>query len=510
MKHVITATIALLGAAGPTVAQFASDTVVACQESPTADCLADIGYASALATENFKNSSGILFAEMGRVEDAWDVIFHSAVMGRRNQQEAEEYADDRVIEYRLIERLAAGDDFQTAIELYGADEAAVQSTTSRLVGASRMGPGFVRETDFGPGQRTLIKRIALETPRSIIPAIKAAYMLTYIGETEAAKAIVADLADEDIPVRFYSEAMLQAIGLERVLRIFESRDDVARYYYEPIFRIDTDTERLEGLMRKFVADVEKLDDPVDRFDRLALLAQFAHRHGLIQFAEDLAKEMKLELETNASKYSETYALLVYADVLARIETGQTELIRDILSSEERRIDDAPTRILRNSLRQTVGETYVRLQDTEAAFRVLAETEVVGRNGLSLWQDSLLFAKSGELRDRLVVALASDIPDEEWNFILADIAAKLFVMHSTDSDKAWAYKTARDLVEKEAKLKEPSLLGSFYNDILTVATRSGDAHLMKRALEQSASRSLESGDPNSIIRAAWQYHNLEEK
>lgn len=501
MRPIAFAMVLVFGAYGPAVSQVDADEIASCQSNPSADCLADIGIALALASEELPRPTGgvNLLAQMGRIDDAYALEVHRKMLQGASEEGAHGVAEQMVSGFREFEALLASDDLEAARALAGKSKLALFMALSWGTGMAHEGRALGQPPKIAPRESARISEIALQLAGETLDPIAAVSILMHIDQDDAAKSILESPRMALARSSNLLPEMVRLIGTDRALEIYASMEKVRPWYYGALVEAEPDADRAASLLEMMISLAEQAEDPRQRFGHIASVASQADRLGYPGVATRLVEGLQQDFQTDPVAFSGERLRLAQALLVIG---AADEDIRPLLEKIESDLPTWEPEIQREAVAKSTARVYVGIHDVEAAVRLLWQTD----EEIWDWYTVLNGAAAHDLRGGLLRAAEESLTERDMNMLRARLAQSLSRSDRAPSEIAWASQTAWKLVEDEAEVHQGSL-GEFYDNILEVAIHTGDTALEETALAQSVRRALESRQYLPVLTAAHQYHLL---
>lgn len=490
----ISCTIALIFAL-PLWADVPEAELAACRAAPSSDCLADIGYAMALASDTLNDQPMVVdyLGQMGRVEDAEALARRMAQFKGLSGKNADQFVGLRVAQYRMIEAFAAGADLATVKA--GPQGFLAQSALMQKVGMMRTGSRLRVERPLEPEVRAILRSALADTGGTRFDRIVAADILLAAGEEAAARALLQNLPVDNSTRSNLSQPMIRLLGPERVWEIYQGMDRISSWWLADLARLSDDPAQARFFLQEMYDRALRQATPRDRAFDLVWVIRTATEIGEKKIAEEAMALQQTEIDPNGP------------EMRALIQSHQhfgtsDEEFRAVLQSAEKRLRAVEDRSTRINALDTLAGAYAEIGDAKRAARLLER----GDADAGLWADIVLLEIDPKTRMTLIKRAERHLRNDGRDQFRARVAADLARTEQTDQDRDWARETVWQLL----KVDPPSGIfeaGYFYDRLLTAALRLGLPDLRDATLQKSAETALERGEPGAVLQAAFQHYQL---
>lgn len=481
--------------AAPVWAEPTAQAIAQCREVPTATCLADIGYAFALRSAALDEYVGVVdyLGQMGRVEQAETLAQRIAGLEGHTGAQAERMVGLRVAPYRMIEAFKSGVDLET-IEA-GPQGFLAKSALMRMAGIVRSGSFLKLERPVDPQVRSVLRSILAKTDGTRFDRIVAADILLTAGEEAAALALLEDLPVDSSPRTNLSQPMIRLLGPDRVWEIYQGMDRISVWWIADLAKLSQDPEQARFFLQEMYDRASRAETPRDRAFDLSWVIETAKELGDVDLAGQAMALQVAEIDPTGPEMR----VLVRSHLFFG---SSAEDIRFVLRQAEKRLKTQEDATARSNIVNTVAGAYAEIGDARRAVQLLER----GGADARIWSATALREIRAETRAYLLSRAERHLSGNDWNTMLASMAAALARPERSEAERGWARATAWALLDVDPP-EATYEAGYFYDRILNAALVLNLPDLRDAVLRRSAETALSEREAVPILQAAYQYYRL---
>lgn len=478
--------------AGPLLADVPAAEVSACRASPTTECLADIGFAVARASDTLHKQLNVidLLGQMGRVAQAEVLAERIAMLEGHSGAQAERVVGLRIAPYRMIEAFMQGTDLAT-VEA-GPHGFLAKSALMQMAGVMQSGSTLRTDRSRDPERTAVLTSVLANTEGTRLDRLIAADILMNAGAEAAALAVVNDLPVDDSLRTNLSTPMIRLLGTERVWEIYQGMDRISVWWIADLAMNAENADLARLFLEEMYARALASEDPRSRAFDLRWVIDTAVKLEQADIADEAMALQRAEIDPAGPEMRAlVQSHLAYGSPAAEVF--------EVLRRAEGLLETTDIDI---NVLFTLTGAYAELGDAKRAARLLKNNDAEAR----VWADAVLQSRDGETRMELLSRAKRALPDGFVADMLARVAAELAKPEKTDEERDWARKTAWELLEVDPP-RGTYDAGLFYDRILNAALRLGSPDLRDATLTRSAETALAQVEPTPILQAALQHYRL---
>ncbi|MEM9425379.1 MAG: hypothetical protein AAGA06_01630 [Pseudomonadota bacterium] len=489
--------IIALVCAGPLWGDASDADIAACRAAPSTDCLADIGFA--LGMDGFRMSQqaqGVsILAEIGRLEDARALGLRLQNIHGVHGERAESIVDLTLSNYRLIEAFQDGKAIEEALD--GRAQLWATSAMLHMAGVSGLGNLSPVATQ-DPDRIAVLRDLLLPPTGTRLDRIIAADILLTVGDKDAARRVLEDLPVDGSRRSTLSDTMIELIGAERTLEIYEGMGEVPVFYLRWLVRFAKSNEFAREVLNEMFDRARAADDPYRRVSDLRQVVVAATDAGHRDVADAAMEILRNDVDPDGP-----YVRFL---VLALSDIGAPEQeMRRILKRVEKAIANMEDETAISNRVALLVEEYPRLGEIKRVARLLDRTDSDARH----WGILLSAEMSEDDRKKALRQAKRRLGAEKYHAALSHAVSSLAYEKRSKAETDLALEMARELLT----VTPPSGTyeqGYFYDRLLNVGWRLGDRTLIADILQRSAETALDSRLVEPILHAAYQHHIMGER
>ncbi|MEM7719961.1 MAG: hypothetical protein AAF222_12230 [Pseudomonadota bacterium] len=488
----IALSIAMIG--GPLFAEGLRDQITECRETPTAVCLADIGFALSMDRPTLDVEAGVVdyLGQMGRVDEAEVLAKRIAMLEGHVGARAEQMVGLRVGRYRIIEALMQGADLATVKE--GPQGFLTFAALSQMAGVMRSGSFQEVSRTVDPDRLAVVRSALADTTGKRFDRLAAAELLASIGDDRAALALLRDLPVDASPRTNVSPRLIALLGPERVHEIYRGMERISVWWFSDLAKGSETPEQARAYLDEMFALAKQADTPRGRAFDLRWVIRTAKALGETGIANEAMVLQRSEIDPVGPE--------MRALVSSHLDYGSPEdEVRAVLRQAEKRLWDLEDDTARVNALATLAPAYAQLGDARRAARLLER----GEADVSAWATLILADMTADTR-----AVLLKRAERHWkrnnSDVLVRVTAGLARPERPQEDRDWARRTAWALLEADPP-DGTYEAGYFYDRLLNAALRLDAPDLRDAVLRQSAETALDHVAPVPILQAAYQHYRL---
>lgn len=501
MKHLLTAVAFVSINAFEAYADVTEADIEACKAAPTSECLADIGLAIAMAQEKLSTKKGTveMLAQMGRFEDADELAFQIYRVNGWSPEAARLEADHQMATNHIQQALLAGQSYEVATK--GASGETIQAAYRQIARQQFHYPSINFETTLDPHRLALIEAYANRTDLTKQQKVGAANILKRLGKTEAAKRLFLSLTGEPGEPPLVPSGMIELIGTQTALEIFQSRGELGFWTYKRLARAESDPDRAEIFLRSALdlakqESIEKIAHP-NMMEIILLAAELGH----MEFAKEATEDFEAVLKNTDGNTADDRIMLVYS--LIAIQAPEP-LIRAHLDAIRNSLTDRSTSDPHGLSGQGIGQWYAQIGDVEAAATAIAASN----DPIRSWQLALRSDLPPGVFDALFKIAHETLTPPDLALLKGKVALSLSLAKRTKAEHQIARKAAWDILDQPPQTDANARIW-FYTYLLMVAHRLEDTDLTEAVRPRLAAYSLETRAYLPILQAAHLSYQIEQ-